>query len=95
MTKVNFTPKTDIEEYLNNDFNLEIFKDLTENKDWQGTFEPLEFLNLIYEQFEIVNANKEKPLTVVKHLFGLKRSRYRNRQMHLQILKKPVKKKVF
>lgn len=72
MIKVNFTPKTDIEEYLNNDFNLEIFEDLTENEDWQGTFEPLEFLNLLYEQFEIVNANKEKPLTVVKHLFGLK-----------------------
>src|SRR5574344_903641 len=72
MIKVNFTPKTDIEEYLNNDFNLEIFEDLTENEDCQGTFEPLEFLNLLYEQFEIVNANKEKPLSVVKHLFGLK-----------------------
>lgn len=72
MIKVNFTPKTDIEEYLNNDFNLEIFEDLTENEDWQGTFKPLEFLNLLYEQFEIVNANKEKPLSVVKHLFGLK-----------------------
>lgn len=72
MIKVNFTPKTDIEEYLNNDFNIEIFEDLTENEDWQGTFEPLEFLNLLYEQFEIVNANKEKPLSVVKHLFGLK-----------------------
>jgi len=72
MIKVNFTPKTDIEEYLNNDFNLEIFEDLTESEDWQGTFEPLDFLNLLYEQFEIVNANKEKPLSVVKHLFGLK-----------------------
>lgn len=72
MIKVNFTPKTDIEEYLNNDFNLEIFEDLTENEDWQGTFEPLDFLNLLYEQFEIVNANKEKPLSIVKHLFGLK-----------------------
>ena len=72
MIKVNFTPKTDIEEYLNNDFNLEIFEDLTENKDWQGIFEPLDFLNLLYEQFEIVIANKEKPLSVVKHLFGLK-----------------------
>lgn len=29
-------------------------------------------MNLLYEQFEIVNANKEKPLSVVKHLFGLK-----------------------
>lgn len=72
MNKVNFTPKTDIEEYLNNDFNLEIFEDLKENEDWQGTFEPLEFLNLLYEQFEIVNANKEKPLTVIKNLLGLK-----------------------
>lgn len=71
MIKVNFTPKTDIEEYLYNDFNLEIFKDLTENEDWQGIFEPLEFLNLLYEQTEIVNANKEKPLSVVKHLLGL------------------------
>ena len=75
MNKVNFTPKTDIEEYLNNDFNLEIFEDLTENEDWQGTFEPIEFLNLLYEQFEIVNANKEKPLSVIKHLFGLKLER--------------------
>ena len=72
MIKVNFTPKTDIEEYLSNDFNFEIFEDLTENGDWQGTFVPLEFLNLLYEQFEIVNANKEKPLSVVKHLLGLK-----------------------
>jgi hypothetical protein len=72
MIKVNFTPKTDIEEYLNNDFNLEIFEDLTENEDWQETFEPLEFLNLLYEQFEIVNANKGKPLSVVKNLLGLK-----------------------
>jgi len=72
MIKVNFTPKTDIEEYLNNDFNLEIFEDLTENEGLQGTFEPLEFLNLLYEQFEFVNANKAKPISVVKHLFGLK-----------------------
>lgn len=72
MIKVNFTPQTDIEAYLNTDFNIGIYDDLNENEDWQGTFEPLEFLNLLYEQFEIVNANKEKPLSVVEHLFGLK-----------------------
>lgn len=71
MIKVSFIPKTDTEEYLNNDFNLEIFKDLTENEDWQGTFEPLEFLNLLYEQFEIINANKAKPLSVKTHLLKL------------------------
>ena len=72
MKKVNFTPKTDIEEYLNNDFNIEVFEELTEDEDWQGLFEPLEFLNLLYEQLEFINENKEKPLSVVKHLLGLK-----------------------
>ena len=71
MIKVNFTPQTDIETYLNNDFNIEIFNNLNENEDWQGTFEPLEFLNLLYEQFEIVNANKAKPISVKKHLLNL------------------------
>jgi hypothetical protein len=71
MIKVNFTPKTDIEEYLNNGFNLKIFEDLTEDEHYKGLFEPLEFLNLLYEKFEVINANKEKPLSVVKHLFGL------------------------
>lgn len=71
MIEVNFIPKSDIEEYLNNDFNLEIFEELTESEDWRGIFKPLEFLNLLYEQFEIVKANKEKPLSVVKHIHGL------------------------
>ena len=43
MIKVNFTPKTDIQEYLNNDFNIGIFEELTESENWQGAFEPLEF----------------------------------------------------
>ncbi|MEI6848273.1 MAG: hypothetical protein WCK32_09670 [Chlorobiaceae bacterium] len=71
MNTVTFTPKTDIEEYLNNDFDIEIFDDLNEDGKWAGTFEPLEFLNLLYEQFEIVKANKEKPLSVKNHLLTL------------------------
>jgi len=71
MKKVDFTPKTDIEEYLNNDFNIQIYENLTEDDDLKGIFEPLEYLNLLNEQFEIVKANKEKPLSVVKHLLGL------------------------
>lgn len=71
MKKVNFIPKTDIDEYLNDDFNKEIFFNLTESEDRKGIFEPLEFLNLLYEQVEIIKANKEKPSAVVKHLLGL------------------------
>jgi hypothetical protein len=72
MKKVNFIPKTDIDEYLNDDFNKEIFFYLTESEDRKRIFEPLEFLNLLYEQIEIIKANKEKPNAVVKHLLGLK-----------------------
>ena len=71
MKKVNFIPKTDIDEYLNDDFNKEIFFNLTESEDGKGIFEPLEFLNLLYEQVEIIKANKEKHSAVVKHLLGL------------------------
>ncbi len=72
MKKVNFIPKTDIDEYFNDDFNKEIFFNLTESEDSKRIFEPLEFLNLLYEQVEIVKANKEKPIAVVNHLLGLK-----------------------
>jgi hypothetical protein len=71
MKKVNFIPKTDIDEYLNDDFNKKIFFNLTESEDSKGIFEPLEFLNLLYEQVEIIKANKEKPSAVVNHLLGL------------------------
>lgn len=75
MKKVNFIPKTDIDEYLNNCYNIEIFNFLTENDLFCEEPEPLEFLNLFYEQLEIINANKEKPIAVVKHLLGLKLDR--------------------
>ena len=73
MIKVNYKPQTDIEAYLNNDFNIQIYDVLTNEKSkhwegWHGTFEPFEFFNLLYREFEFVKANKAKPLTVVKHL---------------------------
>lgn len=75
MKKVNFIPKTDIDEYLNDCYNIEIFNFLTENDLFCEEPEPLEFLNLFYEQLEIINANKEKPIAVIKHLLGLKLDR--------------------
>ena len=92
MKKVTFTPKTDIEEYIQEGFsikiinefyesgkagnyNLNIYEELTEGigwENWQGLFDPLEFLNLFYEQLTIVEANKEKPISIIEHLLGLK-----------------------
>jgi len=68
MNKIRIRPKKDIEEYLRiGYFNIDIYKELTENKEWIGVFEPLEFLNLLYEQYTLVKANTTKPLSVKIH----------------------------
>lgn len=69
--KSTFQPKTSFEDYLTNSFNIEIYKTLTEDEDWQGLFEPLQFFNLLYEQIHFVEQNKTKPVTVKNHLQSL------------------------
>ena len=59
MDKVKFTRQTDIEEYLNNDFNLWFFKDLKGREN--NPFEPLQFFNLLYELLDRIEREK-KPL---------------------------------
>lgn len=71
LDKVNFTPKPDIDEYLdNNKFNAEIFYDL-QDRFWGKQFKALEFFNLLYEQYAIICANKNKPLAVTHHVLNL------------------------
>lgn len=72
MNKVNFTPKKDIGQYLTNDFNISIYNELTESKEWQGTFEPLEFFNVFFENLQIINSNIDNLEGFKKHLKGLK-----------------------
>ncbi len=55
----------ELESYLTDKFNVEIYDGLTEGAN-AGLFEPLAFFKLLYAQYEIVQANKEKPLTVIK-----------------------------
>jgi hypothetical protein len=57
----------ELESYLTNKTNLEIYDDLTEGE-WAGMFEPLVFFKLLYAQFEFVKNNKLKPLFVVASL---------------------------
>jgi len=56
----------ELDNYLTNDFNIGVYEELT--SDSEEPFEPLEFFNLLYAQYEFVKNNKAKPLTVVKHL---------------------------
>lgn len=72
MNKVNFTPKKDIGQHLTNDFNVSIYNELTESKEWQGTFEPLEFFNVFFENLQIINSNIDNLEGFKKHLKGLK-----------------------
>lgn len=71
MTYEAFTPKTDVEEFLNHDFNIEIFEHLTEDPLWQNLFDPLTFFNLFYTELDFILANKHKPLTVTNRLLAL------------------------
>lgn len=77
----NFTPKNDIDEYLYEgdylDLNLLYYEELenlnseiakSENTDSLVILEPLYFFNLVYKQLDIIEANKDKPTNVLKHL---------------------------
>lgn len=60
-------PQSNIEAYLHNDLNIEIYEDLTEHEDWKGLFEPLEFFNLLYKEFEFFQTNLTRYLEIKKH----------------------------
>lgn len=72
MIKVNFKPKKDIKQYLTDDFNITIYEELTQNDEWEGVFEPLEFFNIFYENVQIIYSNIDNPEGFIKHLKGLK-----------------------
>ena len=61
----------ELESYLTDKFNVEIYDDLIEGDNVE-LFEPLAFLKLLYAQYEFVKVNKEKPLTVIKSFSKLK-----------------------
>lgn len=65
-------PQTNIEAYLHNDLNIEIYEDLTEHEGWKGLFEPLEFFNMLYTEFDFFQTNVERYLEIKTHFGKLK-----------------------
>lgn len=61
------TPQTDIQAFLYSELNIEIFEELTENGDYDGLFEPLEFFNFLYSEFEFYYDNDENYLNIKNH----------------------------
>lgn len=72
MRKPKFKKKENVQDYFNDYRNIARHKFLTEDGELKGIFDPIFFLNLLHEQFEIVKINKDKPLSVVQHLQQLK-----------------------
>ena len=66
----NYIPKKYMDEYMNTSLNVEIYETLVENKDWKNLFDPLEFLNLLYKQFQVIAENTNKPIALKEYLLN-------------------------
>lgn len=64
MDNVNFIPKTELEEYLERRVNFSIYNELLESDEWKGLFDPLDFLNLLYENYFILRQIKNSSFGV-------------------------------
>ncbi len=80
--KGDFTPTENIEKYLDNSFNIQIYSKLEVEND---PFKPLDFFNMFYEQAAIILANKDRPLAVKDHLSKLELNESQ-RHFHLYYL---------
>jgi hypothetical protein len=68
-----------LEEYIHgNSFNTDIYDALTEHKDYADLFDPLEYFNFLYQEFEFFDKNKENLIQIREH--------YRNIRYHRNIL---------
>ena len=73
MEETTFTPKNDINYFLDDNFNYFIYCSL--NLDEKGVFykfwDPLEFFNTIYTEFQFIKNNQSKPHDVIVRLNAL------------------------
>ena len=66
-----FIPKDNIDEYLNNNFNLAIFDSLAQFESQEEGINRLVLFNRLYEQYGIIEANKSQPNSIINHLLKL------------------------
>lgn len=86
-----FKPQKNIEAYLYNELNIEIYNDLTEPTGRKGLFEPLAFLNLLYAELEFFHNNADRYLTIKNH-FGKLSLKGEKRYYFLWALKELIEK---
>ena len=68
-----FIPITDLEEYTIRPRAGDgmAYLSLTTDWFWSEIFEPLQFYNLLYEQYGIIYANRSNPIVLKRHLLNL------------------------
>lgn len=63
-----YPKKLDVNQYLYNKFNIEIYNELTsDDSGWNGLFEPLEFFNLLYAEQDYFVWNFREYLKIKEH----------------------------
>ncbi len=65
-------PQKNIEAYLYNDLNIQIYEELIQDEDFERLWEPLEFFNLLYTEFEFFQTNVERYLEIKNHFGAIK-----------------------
>lgn len=63
------SPRTNVREYLYDEYNICIYNILTEDKFWKTQFTPLNFFNLLYRDLEFFELNSNNYLEI-KRYFG-------------------------
>jgi hypothetical protein len=71
MKKTDFIFKDDVEQYLNNFFNVSRYEELNGSAVFKNLFDPLMFFNLFWHTHALILLNKENPLKVLNYLLNL------------------------
>lgn len=66
-----FKSKSNVNDYLTDKINIEIYHELLNDERFKNCFECLDFFNLLYENYNFSRNNSSKPLFVKETLFTL------------------------
>jgi hypothetical protein len=60
-------PEKTLADYLEDDFNITIYQELVEGGIWVDLFDPKQFLDLLYTEYDFFSLNRERYLVIKEH----------------------------
>jgi len=76
MKEVKFIPKNNVQDYLYNKHNVELYRNIVKDDFWFNKIKTIDYFNLLFEQVEIIKANKDKPISIIEHLNTINTDEY-------------------